>query len=405
MGHKLLLLISFSCLISSSCSQRSIIANKENTNITLIDIDKAKEVKTMFFSSYFEPPTTIVLETNGQCIIQNIQAIEIFNNNIYILDDESNACYVFNENGSFVKSIGKIGNGHGEYLELSDFSIDRDNGIIYLWDEALDAAHAYNIETGDFLSSIKIGRDGERSFCLQYANNKLYINRTSVSDDDERFILKEIDVTDAKQKASYLNAQYYNKGWNYPLRLPHTFFYSKNYPEPKYVELFSDTIVSITEDGIIPSYVIKSKDFVNDEDIRKIKKKMKSPLDYDFSYLNSRNRVSHISRFSEWKHHIYLQYTKGNQAYNLIFDNRDNSAQISTSFIDDYIAKDLNVPVNICYSDNDGVLAFIAPFHMEYFVSHYVRERKCKLELEHNSKITHLDDNANPILFYHKYKE
>ena len=53
-----------------------------NDNVEVIDIDKAKEKKMLLYSSILEEPDVIVLETNPECIIQKICAIDIYKGNI-----------------------------------------------------------------------------------------------------------------------------------------------------------------------------------------------------------------------------------------------------------------------------------------------------------------------------------
>lgn len=67
----------------------------KNRDIEVIDIDKAKREKALLYSSILEEPDVIVLETNPECIIQDVSAIDIYEGNIYILDDELPALYVF----------------------------------------------------------------------------------------------------------------------------------------------------------------------------------------------------------------------------------------------------------------------------------------------------------------------
>ena len=149
----------------------------KNRDIEVIDIDKAKREKALLYSSILEEPDVIVLETNPECIIQDVSAIDIYEGNIYILDDEVPALYVFRRDGTFLRRIGHQGRGHGEYREPSDFSIDRENGILYLWDGALCMAHKYSLRTYEYLSSVRTKRSGYQSFCMQYVGGKLYVNR------------------------------------------------------------------------------------------------------------------------------------------------------------------------------------------------------------------------------------
>lgn len=192
----------------------------ENRDVEVVDIDKAKQEDALLYSSILEEPDVIVLETCPECIIQDVSAIDIYEGNIYILDDKVPALYVFRRDGSFLRQIGHQGRGRGEYWELSDFSIDRENGVIYLWDDALDMAHKYDLRTNGYISSIKTKRNGYRSYSMLYLGGKLYVDRTSLDADSENYLLKEIDGKTGTQIASCLKADDYNRGWNFPLRLP-----------------------------------------------------------------------------------------------------------------------------------------------------------------------------------------
>jgi hypothetical protein len=375
-----------------------------NPDIEVIDIDHADLCEKMLFSSFFDTPKVVILETNENCIISNIQSIDFYDGKFYILDDISNALYVFADDGSYIQNIGHQGNGHGEYIEISDFSIDRQKEELYLWDEAMDVALKYNIKTGDYISSVRTERNGERSFCMQYNNGHLFVNRTSINDDGEQYLLKEIDTKNGKQIAAYLNAKDYNKGWNYPLRFPFTFFYAKNSESPKYVEMFSDTIVSITSDGIIPSYVIKSNDFISKEDVSQLIKSQKTPLDFNMEALHKMQRISHISRYADFKDAVYLEYEKGENHYYLIYNEKDKKTIISSSFVNDYISKDLNIPMKVCYSDKSGVLVYIMSNHVPYFVKHIVQEGLLEKNVDNYEQLRQLKEDSNPILFYHKYR-
>ena len=43
-----------------------------NEKVEVVDIDKAKHEKMLLYSSFLEEPDVIVLETNSNCVIQNI---------------------------------------------------------------------------------------------------------------------------------------------------------------------------------------------------------------------------------------------------------------------------------------------------------------------------------------------
>lgn len=407
LNYSLFVFILISCLCISCCGKKNengVSPILFNPNIVVIDVDHAEVCNKILFSSFFDAPEVVILETNENCMISNIQSIDYYNGKFYILDDVSNALFVFSDDGSYIQNIGRQGNGHGEYIEISDFSIDRQKGELYLWDEAMDMALKFNIKTGEYISSIRTERNGERSFCMQYNNGHLFVNRTSIDDDGEQYLLKEIDAENGKQIATYLDAKDYNKGWNYPLRFPFTFFYAKNSDSPKYVEMFSDTIVSITPDGIIPSYVIKSHDFISKEEVTQLKRTQKDPFDYNIDALHKLQRISHISRYADFKDAVYLEYEKGEEHYYLIYNEKDKKTIITPSFVNDYISKDLTIPMKVCYSDKNGILTYIMPDHVPYFVKHIIKEDLLENDIDDFEQLRLLKEDSNPILFYHKFR-
>lgn len=378
----------------------------KNRDIEVIDIDKAKREKALLYSSILEEPDVIVLETNPECIIQDVSAIDIYEGNIYILDDEVPALYVFRRDGSFLRRIGHQGRGHGEYWELSDFSIDRENGVIYLWDDALDMAHKYDLRTNGYISSIKTKRNGYRSYSMLYLGGKLYVDRTSLDADSENYLLKEIDGKTGTQIASCLKADDYNRGWNFPLRLPFSFFYSKNTDAPKYVGLFSDTIMAVTKEGIKPYCVVKSEDFVSKKRMKKLISGcgLGEEFNYNVSDLHEEDCIFCISRFVELDGMLSFQYRKGDENMYLLHDVKTKETWVASSFADDYLFEDNNIPLDMCYSDEEGVLSVLRVDFIPYFIENVIDKGRLNPRIDEYEKLTGIKEDSNPVLFFHKYK-
>ena len=100
-----------------------------------------------------------------------------------------------------------------------------------------------------------------------------------------------------------------------------------------------------------------------------------------------------------------MEYLKGENNYYLIYDETKKETVISSSFVNDYVSKNFNVPMNICYSDEQGILAYIRPEHISYFIEHFVQKGIIDHNLEQYERLIQLKEDANPILFYHKFRE
>ena len=378
----------------------------KNRDIEVIDIDKAKREKALLYSSILEDPDVIVLETNPECIIQDVSAIDIYEGNIYILDDEVPALYVFRRDGSFLRRIGHQGRGHGEYREPSDFSIDRENGIFYLWDGALCMAHKYSLRTYEYLSSVRTKRSGYQSFCMQYIGGKLYVNRTSLDADAGNYLLMEIDEKTGVQTDSCLKADDYNRGWNFALRLPFSFFYSKNTDAPKYVEMFSDTIVAVTKEGIKPYCVVKSEDFVSKKRMKKLIRDCGpgEEFNYNVSDLHEEDCIFCISRFVELDGMLSFQYMKGGDRRYLLHDLNTKETWVAPSFKEDYLFENNNIPLDMCYSDEEGVLSVLCVDVIPYFIENVIDKGRLNPKIDEYEKLMGIKEDSNPVLFFHKYK-
>lgn len=196
-----------------------------------ISIDKATMCDSLVFSDYFYAPKVVLLETKPECVIQNIRSLEIYKGDIYILDDRANKLYVFEGNGKFKRTISSPGRGHGEYIELADFSIDRTKGIIYLLDEATDVILKFGLDDYRYLSSIETTKNGYLAYSMQELDGKIFLNRSSVSG-KEKYELREIDERNGKQVGKFLKSDDYNSRqlpfWRTARIHTHVRFYGKN---------------------------------------------------------------------------------------------------------------------------------------------------------------------------------
>ena len=101
----------------------------------------------------FTDISVIPLETNDSSFIGSISKIELSDGKIYVLDKSSTKqVHIFDTVGNYISSIGNIGRGNGEYLNIEDFTLCNDTVVIlansstvYLYDNH-----------GGFISSRKL---------------------------------------------------------------------------------------------------------------------------------------------------------------------------------------------------------------------------------------------------------
>ena len=369
-----------------------------------ISIDGATRCDSLIFSDFFKAPKVVLLETKPECVVQNIRSLEIYKEDIYILDDRANKLYVFDGNGKFKRTISSPGRGHGEYMKLADFSIDRTKEIIYLLDEATDEILKFSLDDYKFLSSIKAVQNGYLTYSMQEIGGKIYLNRSSVSE-KEKYELREIDERNGKQVGKFLKSDDYNNGWNFPLSLEHSNFYSKNSQSPKYIGLFSNLIMNVTADGVSAAYIVDSRKFVDKEEVLKMQKIAEGKLEkIDFSGIYSQKRIHQISRFIESPSKVFFQYLEGDERNYLVYDKASGKTKTSSLFMDNYVSDKNMIPMDFCYSDERGVVALLKPCFMPHFIKYMINGGKMRTHLDNYSRLIKLNKDSNPVLFFHEYK-
>lgn len=369
-----------------------------------ISIDGATRCDSLLFSDFFKAPKVVLLETKPVCVVQNIRSLEIYKEDIYILDDRANKLYVFDGNGKFKRTISSPGRGHGEYMKLADFSIDRTKEIIYLLDEATDEILKFRLDDYKFLSSIKAVQNGYLTYCMQEIGGKIYLNRSSVLE-KEKYELREIDERNGKQVGKFLKSDDYNHGWNFPLSLEHSNFYSKNSQSPKYIGLFSNLIMNVTADGVSAAYIVDSRKFVNKDEVLMMQRIAEGKLEkIDFSGIYSQKRIHQISRFIESTSKVFFQYLEGDERNYLVYDKASGKTKTSSLFMNDYVSDKNMIPMDFCYSDERGVVALLKPCFMPHFIKYIIDGGKMRTHLDNYSRLIKLNKDSNPVLFFHEYK-
>lgn len=369
-----------------------------------ISIDGATRCDSLIFSDFFKAPKVVLLETKPECVVQNIRSLEIYKEDIYILDDRANKLYIFDGNGKFKRTISSPGRGHGEYMKLADFSINRTKEVIYLLDEATDEILKFSLDDYKFLSSIKAVQNGYLTYCMQEIGGKIYLNRSSVLE-KEKYELREIDERNGKQVGKFLKSDDYNNGWNFPLSLEHSNFYSKNSQSPKYIGLFSNLIMNVTADGVSAAYIVDSRKFVNKDEVLMMQRIAEGKLEkIDFSGIYSQKRIHQISRFIESPSKVFFQYLEGDERNYLVYDKASGKTKTSSLFMDDYVSDKNMIPMDFCYSDERGVVALLKPCFMPHFMKYIINGGKMRTHLDNYSRLIKLNKDSNPVLFFHEYK-
>ena len=125
---------------------------------TLYDIPLYRSLKSAVEftpGDYIDSIRYIPLETTDSCFMGDVYKIIRWKDFYYIRDLNEHLFFFFSY-GKFVCSIGRKGRGANEYVALADFTIDPENGDIYLVVPGKIMVYAY---TGELLRTMEVDSD------------------------------------------------------------------------------------------------------------------------------------------------------------------------------------------------------------------------------------------------------
>jgi hypothetical protein len=133
---------------------------KDATTIAMIEYDDP---------NYVESYSLIQLETIQESLLGNISQVQLFENQLYILDRQSGSLLVFHTDGSFSRRIGSQGRGPNEFLAVCTFYINPEKRQITLFDPMGSQAVVYDLE-GRFIEKKEQPGEGVLFWSIQNAS-------------------------------------------------------------------------------------------------------------------------------------------------------------------------------------------------------------------------------------------
>lgn len=208
----------------------------------------------------------IKLETGPDCYIGS-------GNSIYLVSSEY--IFVFNQrrllqfdiNGNFIRQIGKIGRGPGEFISIKGIDIDQKNFTLSIITNFSHKIYEYNFDDGDWIDSYSIDPIAGASMlkgALQILNDDkmLLLSHPFNSYRDNYFVAKIIDKkgnTINVKKSSYFSVNNDDKIKSKSYVVGNQSWRFKN--TPRVYEFLNDTIFSIVDNKFVPSFIFDLGNF------------------------------------------------------------------------------------------------------------------------------------------------
>ena len=221
--------------------------NNVETAIPVIDLEKALgnlSKENLNFSDFVSDITYLPLETNEQSIFGGkFAAIKNVTENFLFFDD-----MMFNRDGSFVRKIGRIGQGPQEYLQALSIAVDEKRQEFYINNNFTHEIIIYGF-SGVFKKRLKVDSNGHNIYSL--GNGKILLMRTSGVFFDGFYEYQVVDVDNEEviytRDIGVIKDGYEEKGCEFGIDNNLIWGFGN---AMSYYEFFSDTIFSL-ESGVI----------------------------------------------------------------------------------------------------------------------------------------------------------
>ena len=225
----------------NSCSN-----NEETINVETIIVDEKikNDIKDEIICKF------IPLQTTDECLFEDIRAIDIVEDNIYIIDRKGDHLFVFDLSGKFITQIGKRGDGPGEYLLLTNFHVDKEKQIITLADPHQDKLFNYNLNDYKYINDQKTFYFSDCCW-LPDGNIAWAFHKGYNSGKRDKHYVK---ITDSKlNDIKLLYPMNFSPEY---LMVPGSFFYTLN--KKCFLNIpFIPTIYEVTSEKLIPTYQLE----------------------------------------------------------------------------------------------------------------------------------------------------
>lgn len=398
MSYRVIYIIVFLFLIIA-CNDR----NKDNEQIDVIDIENEENLQCIEWNdtTILSHTKAILLEATEHCLINEITHLELFNDSIYICDRKGNKMLVFDMNGKYSHSIGKLGNAPGNFLSVSTFYINPEDRTIHLIDPLKSTVHCYKLDGHYLHSRTLVGNLYPHIGQISHlGNGELFVfsHLNWVKEASGLFILSEKDF-EVKKKISGFPFEPQEKV-EYKI-IEHPFCIYKN--KVHFVNLFSDYVYSLSSEDLdfSPIYQIKksSKEISANILKRKYENQNISPFKFLYNLSVNGEYSTGLRNIYETTRYIYIEYYGKRLArQGLLFDK-------SAKTVIQLKAADFSPNFStISYSSNNTLIRVWESNEIELFkeyVSEYVSISDKLKELIRGYDV----ENDNPIILLYKLKE
>lgn len=325
----------------------------------------------------------IKLETNDSCLFGVIDQIQMFGNNIYILDSyQTKSIYVFDKQGKYLHKLEGNRRGPGEFLLPLCFFINPLDSTLVVKDHQQSALFRYALSDLSFISKVSLLDypisfgilSDNKSFAFYYPDRGKNPYQLRITDKEGK-LQRELLPVDPKSKILHGIGQNF---YSYEGRLnvfPH----------------FSNTIFEVTSDSVVQRYrfCFGKYNFPNNEFFKKNKYKSQAIMEELMNNPYVRLMVPY-----ETNNHIMVKYYVGQQIFIGVYDKKKcHAINLNPRIIKDSL--------------NLGTFPIPIGSYLNGFIGQLIFDVQQKNRITHPAlqRLTEdYSEDSNPILIFYSLK-
>lgn len=377
---------------------------EEKTKIEIGDIVSIPitDMETSYgkLSDFAEEIKMIPLEFTDDCILGEIEKIVMSDDCIFIMErDNQKGIYVFDHMGKYLYKIGNRGQGPEEFVDLSDFSLNEEERLIYLYDLARTKVLVFSCE-GDFIKDIQMNYYADN---FEYQNGLFYLYRENVVYGDPLYSLVIKDD----------RGETVNKYYPVIEKISYTHYciFRKLNNEILFAEDMRDSIFTIKKDKLTPRYIVDYQDkSMSKVDRESILKRTRIPL----TVLLECKKMAGIKDIFEINDKVFINNIHIVIPKFTVYDKKTKEVKTCSHILNDFLFIDFNHPIG---QYKDYLIAIGGQEYLETTIGEgfeYLQKEK-HLTVERAEELRNMikerfpDRNklgeTNPIIFLLKVKK
>ena len=358
------------------------------------------------------------METNKSCLIGMIDKIQVIDPYILIMDRLiAKSLYVFDRRGGFIRKIGSIGQGPGEYVSIADFAIDRENKTVYIEDGRLPRIHKYDLATGRFIQTIVLERSANAGSAyinhLVHIGGNLYASSIFYNHSPDNFMLFTIDESSGREKNKFLNVMEYNMGFSnvYGNNIPDRSFFSRENGDVIFVWPMMSHIIEIRKDGVFSLFELKGKNLLTPSDAKRLFEaySTKDIANRDHTAFLKINKYTQIPTYLEKGEMVIMEMTIGMTRHRVVINKRTDEVCVYKIWFNDLLFRKIEGSRTFTFgcADSNGVYFRTSINYRsgESVLLELYKAGALSPDVIGLEKIMELKDDDNPVLLYYEFKE